>query len=720
MAIKSKTLPARSTILLINVLVSWIVYYVSTGDFLPDGGLPAVWLISAFGFWFFSLLSSPWFVPPRDALANTLGATAILLTTDLSSLFGVGPHLELLRWLAVAFDGIVGAFAIIALVQHDTNSGSPKALAAFRFSSILGRGEILYTPPALIGILAAYQDAPITEAWLIIFWVGFVILKFTENAWDIVANWRLDEKKNVVADDVGTIERIDHPNILRVRLNKAAMWKPGSLHIAAMSDGDIRFVMALFIQVQGSEVMGTGLCVASAQVEQIIPIGRVRLAHDSEKAATFIENLSGTKDAELIGFTVENSTIGTIRFEIASTSDLAEGDVIFARINARDVFYQILDAETSEENFDQNPRGTYIIKAAQLGCYDSGKGFLKYPWLPAMNSPLFWAKNREFGKTPLSADEFVVGDVPSTNIGIAARLSDLIEYHTAVLGITGTGKTELALDIVREAVTRKAKAFCVDFTGEYRARLSDLKPIFPTPEPARIKELEEKLFDAETGAYGAGKEKKILDDALKAMRNEIAKQISGFLTNDEEYLAVLELSEIANTKATLRLTEMYLSEIMAWARQNRKARQVLIALEEAHTIIPETHGSGFDYDTQSVVSRIGQIALQGRKYGVGLLVVSQRTALVSKTILSQCNTFFTHSLIDQTSLSFLEGVYSSQHVRLIPNLRFLECLAFGKGLRTERPILIRRKFDQAKKDASDNLKKPLQGNIAAALGEQTG
>jgi hypothetical protein len=50
----------------------------------------------------------------------------------------------------------------------------------------------------------------------------------------------------------------------------------------------------------------------------------------------------------------------------------------------------------------------------------------------------------------------------------------------------------------------------------------------------------------------------------------------------------------------------------------------------------------------------------------------------------------------------------------------LECLAFGKGLRTERPILIRRKFDQAKKDASDNLKKPLQGNIAAALGEQTG
>ena len=93
----------------------------------------------------------------------------------------------------------------------------------------------------------------------------------------------------------------------------------------------------------------------------------------------------------------------------------------------------------------------------------------------------------------------------------------------------------------------------------------------------------------------------------------------------------------------------------------------MIVLEEAHTIIPEVFGAGFDYDTQWVVGRIGQIALQGRKYGVGLMVVSQRTALVSKTILSQCNTFFTHSLIDQTSLNFLQSVYSEQHTKSIPN-----------------------------------------------------
>ena len=191
------------------------------------------------------------------------------------------------------------------------------------------------------------------------------------------------------------------------------------------------------------------------------------------------------------------------------------------------------------------------------------------------------------------------------------------------------------------------------------------------------------------------------------MRAGIKKQVEAFLVGGADKVAILELAEIANSKATLRLTELYLSSIMDWARHHRKARQIMIVLEEAHTIIPETHGAGFDFDTQWVVSRIGQIALQGRKYGVGLAARSQRTALVSKTILSQCNTFLTHSLIDQTSLNFLESVYSSEHTKLIPNLRQFEFLAFGKAVRAERPVLLVRPFDQRKKDASEALRKPL-------------
>ncbi|MCK1315503.1 DUF87 domain-containing protein [Bradyrhizobium sp. 23] len=526
-------------------------------------------------------------------------------------------------------------------------------------------------------------------------------------------HWQAEKARVIASPTVGMIERIDHPNIVRVRLSRHSSWKPGMLHTAAMSNGDQHYVMALFAQVQGLEVMGTGLCVAELQDRIVLAEGDVIQSHSAEKAAEFIENLSGTAGSVLVGFTVENSNIGILRFEVSAASELAEGQVVFVRVNGADVFYQILDAQTAEESFDQNPRGTHIANAVQLGCYSPEEGFTKYGWLSTMNTPVFWAKERIFPAPVVKQGEFPIGVVPSTNIGVMANIDDLVQFHTAVLGVTGTGKTELALDIVREAAKNDFRVFCVDFTGEYKARLAELKPIFPAPTQKETDDLEQKLFAVETTPYGAPAEKAALKAALTQIKGGVDKQINDFLVGSDP-LAILELTEISNTKATLRITELYLSTIMAWARANRQARKVLIVLEEAHTIIPETFSSGFDSETQWVVSRIGQIALQGRKYGVGLLVISQRTALVSKTILSQCNTFLTHSLIDQTSLTFLESVYSSQHVRSIPNLGRFQFLAAGKAIKAERPILLGRPFDQAKKDASDALRKPAPAPPPAA------
>ena len=67
-------------------------------------------------------------------------------------------------------------------------------------------------------------------------------------------------------------------------------------------------------------------------------------------------------------------------------------------------------------------------------------------------------------------------------------------------------------------------------------------------------------------------------------------------------------------------------------------KKVCIVLEEAHTIVPEWNFLGVDDKrSSSVVNSIAQIALQGRKYGVGFIVIAQRTANVSKTVLTQCN-----------------------------------------------------------------------------------
>lgn len=700
------SLKQRTIVLLLNLVAFYVAFVITSNRWLPTGGLESVWLLSATALWFLTLLSAPWFLPPRDSIANGIGALSVLVTIELARVQHFQPELNVLRWFGVAYAIIIVTLSLVALFLHDRPHPTATSRLIYRTVGIFGKAEISYTIAALISVVGAYQGNFASMASLLLLWVIFIVAKPVETLGAAIQTWRSEKASIIGESSVGTIDRIDHPNIVRVRLTGGSGWQQHNLYVAAMPDGHQHYVMALFAQPQGVEVIGTGLCVAKLAEPVVLASGLVAHSHDADLAAEFIETMSGTKDAKLIGFIVENSTIGVINFEIAMTSALEEGEVVYARLDGREVFYQILDAVTSEESFDQNPRGTHIVRAAQLGCYEVGKGFVKYPWLPAMNTPLFGAKERDFQQGQISPREFPIGIVPSTNITLTANIDDLVEYHTAILGVTGTGKTELALDIVREAVARGTKVFCVDFTGDYRQRLADLNPIFPAPTQQEADDLETKLFAAETGAYGAGAEKKALKDAVDGLRASTTAQIEAFLVGNDS-LAILELREITNTKASLRLTELYLSTIMGWARSHRRARQILLALEEAHTIVPETGGSGFDFDTQWVVSRIGQIALQGRKYGVGLLVVTQRTALVSKTILSQCNTFLTHSLIDQTSLNFLESVYSAQHTRLIPNLPNLHFLAFGKALSAERPIMLRREFDQAKKVASDQLRQPL-------------
>lgn len=212
------------------------------------------------------------------------------------------------------------------------------------------------------------------------------------------------------------------------------------------------------------------------------------------------------------------------------------------------------------------------------------------------------------------------------------------------------------------------------------------------------------IFAVETGEFSAAKEKKQLDDFINQIKPQIEIEVDAFLKADGPGLGIFELPEIANTRATLRATELYLSEIFKWARTNRKARQILVVLEEAHTVIPEMNVFNYDkVDTQAVVGRMAQIALQGRKYGVGLIIVSQRTALVSKTLLSQCNTYITFSLVDKTSLEYLSSVYSPEHVKIIPNLQVRQALVFGKAVHSDLPIVVEIPFDPKKLEASNAL-----------------
>lgn len=148
----------RTIVLLANFTIFYVVFVIAANRFLPTGGLESVWLLAALALWFLALLSAPWFVPPRDALANAIGAVAILVTIDLNNVAQFAQPLNVIRWVAVGYAGIVSIASLVALLLHDKDKESPWSGLSFRIASIFGAGELLYTPPAIVSIVGAYGN----------------------------------------------------------------------------------------------------------------------------------------------------------------------------------------------------------------------------------------------------------------------------------------------------------------------------------------------------------------------------------------------------------------------------------------------------------------------------------------------------------------------------------------------------------------------------------
>lgn len=705
--IPSLTQIQRVWVLGINIAIAFILYFFSI-NFSLGGSGEIIWLLAIIAYWVALLATAPFFVPPKDSLSIAISVILLMIPIDLSSVANFKIGLNLLVFFTVLISVIVVVLAIIAMFRKDEELDLLSQIS-FRISNILGKGEILFTPVIIVSAVGFYQDRPDWMLAIICFWMLMVFIKPVElffRIWIYVKNFNKEEDEN---KSIGSVIRIDTPNLVYVNLtNKELDWNSENVYITRMANGKLAYIIPLSLQVQDDKVVAIGLFYNSVKEENdlsFVKIGGVYLASDIS-SKEICSKLSTDKVTDtIIGIVVENSSILNIKFKVMS-SELEEGMIIFLVIRGKKVYYQIINANTNEEKIEQNSYGFHTVKATQLGVFDSEKGFQKFPWLPDMNQPVFSVLNTEEIEQKIKDGEFLIGEVPNTSLKLPVVLSDLVEYHTAILGITGTGKTELALEIIRNALDRDTKVFCVDFTGEYKKRLKAYSPDLIGLDFSKSASMEDLLFKVETGEYRAGKEKIDLKNFLDVIQPFVEKQIKDFLESEKKKLGIFELSEITNTKATLRTTELYLSAIMRWAKEHRRAKSIMVVLEEAHTIIPEANSSGFDFDTQWVVGRIGQIALQGRKYGVGLLIVSQRTALVSKTILSQCNTYFTHALVDKTSLEYLNGVYSPEHVQAIPNLRYLEFLAYGKAVKSERPILVKRKYDHEIEKACKELDVP--------------
>lgn len=105
----------------------------------------------------------------------------------------------------------------------------------------------------------------------------------------------------------------------------------------------------------------------------------------------------------------------------------------------------------------------------------------------------------------------------------------------------------------------------------------------------------------------------------------------------------------------------------------------MLVCEEAHNYIPKVGGAEYNASKHS----IERIAKEGRKYGLNLMVVSQRPSEVSETIFSQCNNFVVLKLTnvnDQNCIKNLLPDNNASLVDVLPTLAAGECLVVGDSV----------------------------------------
>jgi len=129
-----------------------------------------------------------------------------------------------------------------------------------------------------------------------------------------------------------------------------------------------------------------------------------------------------------------------------------------------------------------------------------------------------------------------------------------------------------------------------------------------------------------------------LDDDSPNVKDVLAQFVSEREGQNQKDIRVIDISGLPNEIAgpLTAVIARLLFQYKIWqTKEEREADPVLFVCEEAHRYVPN-HGEAQYKEAQEAIRRI---AKEGRKYGLGLMLVSQRPSDVESTVLSQCNSW---------------------------------------------------------------------------------
>ncbi len=164
--------------------------------------------------------------------------------------------------------------------------------------------------------------------------------------------------------------------------------------------------------------------------------------------------------------------------------------------------------------------------------------------------------------------------------------------------------------------------------------------------------------------------------------SDVIAQFVGETSADERRdIRIIDISGLPNEVAgpLAAVIARLLFQYKVWqTRQERERDPVFLVCEEAHRYVPNRGQAEYE----AAQSAIRRIAKEGRKYGLGLMLVSQRPADVESPVLSQCNSWLILRLTnasDQEHVSRFLPDELAGLTRLLPSLVRREAVFIGKA-----------------------------------------
>lgn len=159
-------------------------------------------------------------------------------------------------------------------------------------------------------------------------------------------------------------------------------------------------------------------------------------------------------------------------------------------------------------------------------------------------------------------------------------------------------------------------------------------------------------------------------DASLSQSETLAHIVRKILSFKEHNIKVVDFSDVPSEilPTIVSLVSRLLYQVQFWT--NSEHRQPLAFIcDEAHLYLPNHPINPLE---KRAVSTFEKIAKEGRKYGVALVIVSQRPSDVSSTILSQCNNIVALRLTNSDDQNAVKSVLPESYASLLEQLPLLD------------------------------------------------